>query len=301
MDQTQVEQFKRDGFLVEQGVLDPTTVEELWGLAGAIRARTRQHLYPGARYWYGGGQAPADASPELRAAATWGINEITRPFLFDARLVDVFAQPRIDAALHALLGPEPRAWGIKILWTPTTADYDLHWHRDQVKPDLYDWVQYKPEAQDHVQFNLALHDDACFIAVPGSHRRKLTEEEWHAVREAPTADLPGQVVAELGPGDIVWMDAHTLHRGRSSLRDDRLTLHYSAQAQWVPLEPWGAAEDFAWITSDEFISQLAPRSRPYYERLRTATRTADAMEFLKAAAMEHGWQPVDAARTSGSS
>ena len=190
--------------------------------------------------------------------ATWGVNEITRPELLEWELVDVLGHPVVDAVTQALLGPEPRAWGIKLLWTPKVVGYDLGWHRDQLQPDLYDWIHLKPAAQDHVQYNAALNKDDCFIVVPGSHRRALSAAEWDAIRHEPTRDLPGQVVAALEPGDVLFMDAHALHRGRSDVNGDRLTLHYSAQAQWVPLKPWGEDEHFAWITSDEFIQHLSP-------------------------------------------
>ncbi len=226
------------------------------------------------------------------------MNEITRPSLFEPDLVNVFAHARVRHALHALLGPEPRAWGIKVLWTPKVVGYDLHWHRDQVDLPLYDGIHHKPEAQDHVQFNAALNFDDCFLVVPGSHRRPLTEGEWHALRHDKTADLPGQVVAALEPGDILYMDAHTLHRGRSGIEGERLTLHYSAQAQWVPLKEWGTPEDFAWITSDAFLRRIAPEARPLYERLRWAQRTEEAMGFAIAAAEANGWRRPD---TKGSS
>lgn len=285
-----VAQFQRDGYWIDRGVFTTEELARLRTHAARIQQTTRETLPAGTRFWYGNSENRAVIPEDLRPMATWGVNEITRPSLFAPELVDVFAHPRVHLALHALLGPEPRAWGIKILWTPKVVGYDLGWHRDQVDRSLYDWVHYKPAAQDHVQFNAALNADDCFLVVPGSHRRPLTETEWHALREENTAALPGQVVAALEPGDILYMDAHTLHRGRSDVDGDRLTLHYSAQAQWVPLKPWGTPEDFAFLTSDAFLRRLAPETRPLYERLRTARRTDEAMGFLTAEAEKQGWQ-----------
>jgi hypothetical protein len=288
--QEQVEQFKRDGYFIERGVFNATELEQLRELARKTQRKARETLPPGTRFWFGNSENRANIPEELRPLATWGVDEITRPELMEADLVNVFAHPKVHHAMHALLGPEPRAWGIKILWTPKVVGYDLGWHRDQVNQSLYDWVHVKPQAQDHAQFNAALNEDDCFLVVPGSHRRPLTDEEWQAVRESPTAKLPGEVVARLEPGDILYMDAHALHRGRSDTDSDRLTLHYSAQANWVPLKEWGRNEDFAWITSEEFIDQLKPTARPLYERLRTAPRTENAMQFLMEEARKHGWQ-----------
>lgn len=278
----QKKQFQSEGYLIVRAVFDADTLELLRVPARRIRQKTRDTLPTGTRFWYGNAEDRQIIPDTLKPMATWGVNEITRPELFEPELVDVFAHPGVHAAMHGLLGEEPRAWGIKILWTPKVVGYNLGWHRD-LESSLYDVIHLKPAAQDHVQFNAALNPDDCFLVVPGSHRRPLTGIEWDAVRMDKTRDLPGQVVAALEPGDILYMDAHTLHRGRSTTDGDRLTLHYSAQAQWVPLKEWGAGEDFRWITSDAFLERLTPAARPFYERLRTATRTDDAMSFVRMA------------------
>ncbi|MBC8103388.1 MAG: phytanoyl-CoA dioxygenase family protein [Cytophagales bacterium] len=272
---SQTDAFQREGYLIDRGVFSPSELSDLRALAERVQRKTRELLPPGTRYWFGGKDEGAVIPDALKPLATWGINEITRPSLFEPGLVNVFAHPRVHEMLHALLGPEPRAWGIKILWTPKVVGYDLHWHRD-LSEALYDVVPNKPRAQDHVQFNAALNVDDCFLVIPGSHRRPLTEQEWTSVRQRSTAKLPGEVTTALEPGDILYMDAHTLHRGRSSVEGDRLTLHYSAQAQWVPLKEWGDPDDFAWISSDSFQDQLEPNARPLYARLRTAVRTDEA-------------------------
>ena len=58
-----------------------------------------------------------------------------------------------------------------------------------------------------------------------------------------TAVLPGQLRVTLDPGDILFMDAHAYHRGHADQGAPRLSLHYSAQSQWVPLKKWGKPED----------------------------------------------------------
>lgn len=290
-----VAQFKRDGFFIARGVFSESELERLRELAHKIQQKTRENFYGGTRYWYRNAENVEQIPPEDRARSTWGVSALTRKALFEPDLINVFAHPHINQAMHALLD-QPRAWGIKILWNPEIDGYDLQWHRDFGDKSLYDYVQYKPEAQDHVQFNAALYEDNSFVVIPGSHRRALTEQEWDAVNSKSNVVLPGEVEASLKPGDIVYMDAHALHRGRCPVDARRLTLHYSAQAQWVPLKPWGhevtEQEDFwGWLTSDEFLSQIAPAARPYYERLRTAQYTDDALDFIREAAKAHGWQP----------
>jgi hypothetical protein len=282
-DAVKAEQFRRDGFFIDRGVFTTAECDTLRAFARDVQDKTREALPQGTRFWFGGQDNRTPIPEEKRGLATWGVNEITRPELFHPGLVNVFAHPRVHQAMHALLGPEPRAWGIKLLWTPKIVGYDLHWHRD-LESALYDVVHLKPMAQDHVQFNAALNFDDCFIVVPGSHRRPLTEREWEAIRHDKTAALPGEVTTALQPGDILYMDAHTLHRGRSDVSGDRLTLHYSAQAQWVPLQEWGAPEHFSWITSNEFLRTLEPDARVFYERLQSAERTDDASGHIRKAA-----------------
>ncbi len=327
MTTSDVQQFQRDGYFIDRGAFSHDDLEQLRPLAESVQRYARERLPDGTRYWFGNkgqrremmdrlgldtaqidaAQAADGDDPKARKAAfqaawegvpdnvrgdaTWGVNEITRPEMFHPELVNVLGLPRVREAMDALLD-EPRAWGIKMLWTPKVVGYDLGWHRDQMKPELYDYAHTKPARQDHVQFNAALEEDRCFLVVPGSHRRPLSTEEWRALREDATAELTGQVVAELEPGDILYMDAHALHRGRSALGEQRLTLHYSCQAQWVPLRPWGDPEHFDWITSDAFLNQISPTTRPVYERLRTAERTDDAMAYLKQAAQQAGWRPA---------
>ncbi len=284
--------FFRDGGLVVRGLLSGSELNTIRDHARRLQDQVRRDLPRGTRYWDGPGVRGDDISPERKPDCTWGVNEIDRPELFDPVLVNVLGRPRVLEAMESLLGPEIRVWGIKMLWAPRLTSYDLHWHRDQVKRDLYDFVHHKPAAQDHIQFNLALEPDDSFIWVPGSHRRPLTSREWDALSERPPPDLPGQQVAELGPGDAVFMDAHALHRGRCPAGAPRLSLHYSAQAQWVPFKAWDRADFHDWITSEPFLSRLDPPVRRMYERMAEAETTDDSMSFLKAEAARHGWSPA---------
>jgi hypothetical protein len=275
--------FHRDGILVVRGLL-ADVLADLLPRARAVQAQVRRTLPPGTRFWRGGTEPP----PERICDATWGINEITRPDLFDPGLVDVLGHPGVAAVLAALVD-RPRAWGLKLLWNPTWRPYDLTWHRDCLAPAEQALCAYKPAANDHVQFNAALTADRSFLVVPGSHRRALTPEECAAW--GSRADLPGRIRVDLAPGDVLFMDAHALHRGSATVDADRLSLHYSVQADWVPLAPWGEPDRTAWIRSDAFLACLAPATRPCYERLRTAPPAADAMDWLRARG--HGKNPPE--------
>lgn len=281
--------FRSQGYCIIRGAYQGDRLKVLRDKAQAVREQATRDLAPGLRFWTKGGSTSgkkARATITDPRPYTWGVNEITRPEMFDADLISAIADPQVDAVLNALLD-RPRAWGLKLLWASQASTYNLGWHRDV--DGCYDAIMpFKPAANDHVQFNAALNEDSSFIVVPASHRRVITAAEQTAISADRVCDLPGQIRVDLAPGDIVFMDAHAIHRGQADQGAPRLSLHYSCQAQWVPLKPWGEADHFAWICSDAFINQLVPAARPYYERLRTATR----------APTQHDWM-VDHARSVG--
>lgn len=278
--------FKENGYLVLEGAYQGERLRELRDAASDIRDRVRAHQPEGTRYWPGNIKDNLPNGPE-RGGYTWGVNEIIRQELFDPTIVNGIGDEPVAEVVDGLL-EEPRIWGLKILWAPTASEYDLIWHRD-IGDQYSDLVKYKPGRNDHIQFNAALEPDSSFIVIPGSHRRDLTEAEKAQLRTG-TGELPGQIRVELNPGDIVFMDAHAYHRGQADQGAPRLSLHYSAQAQWVPLKPWGKPEDFAWQTSDPFLDQLSPKTRVYYERLKTAVRTDDVLGWLVSEARDKGWK-----------
>jgi len=282
--------FHRDGFLVLRGAFRGDRLVELRDHALALKDRVQADPVEGMRYWYGG-SVKREKIPSAADAArySWGINEITRPGLFDPMLIDAIGTEPLLAVLETVL-EAPRAWGQKLLWAPKTTHYDLHWHRDT--DHRFDALMpYKPAANDHVQFNGALEPDDSFMVVPGSHRRAITDRERGILHGDNRGELPGQIRVSLEPGDVVLMDAHAVHRGSCPPGSPRLSLHYSFQAQWVPLKPWGCHD---WHCSEEFIGSLDPRVRPCYDRLRTAERiAADAdsnLSWLLPHAERKGWR-----------
>jgi hypothetical protein len=275
--------FHENGYYILREAFGKDELAVLRERARIIQERVRKAPIKGTRFF---GVPDSVTNDVQKGPYTWGVNEITRPELFDAVLINALGSEKIDAVLTAVI-EEPRAWGLKILWAPQVVDYDLIWHRD-VADKLEPVIPYKDPRNDHVQFNAALEYDDSFIVIPKSHRRPLTPDEL-SMRRQNTATLPGQLRVELDPGDVVFMDAHAFHRGQAKAGAPRLSLHFSVQAQWVPLKPWGEPEHFAWITSDDFIGQLAPRLQPYYERLKTAETVDDAMGWLVQRARDAGW------------
>jgi ectoine hydroxylase-related dioxygenase (phytanoyl-CoA dioxygenase family) len=91
-----------------------------------------------------------------------------------------------------------------ILVNPLRKDYDLPWHRDDIKATASPDEELAELAIKHygIQWNAALYDDACLSAVPGSHKRIRTPQE----REANLigGPMPGAQILHLKKGQTVF-------------------------------------------------------------------------------------------------
>lgn len=290
--------FHRDGYVVMRQAYRGEILTAMRAAALRVQQRALADQLSGIRYWWGGSvKRSAVPSQHDANACSWGVNEITRPELFEPCLIDCLGNTSIDGFLSTVLD-QPRAWGLKLLWAPQAVAYNLHWHRD-ISNQLDGCLGFKPVANDHVQFNAALEPDTAFTVIPRSHRRAADPDEWEHLHRGSTAALPGAVEVCLEPGDVLFMDAHAIHRGRAEAGAPRLSLHFSCQAQWVPLRPWGDPDHFAWICSDAFISRLSPATQAYYRRLAEARVVDDQYDWLMAAASANGWDGTWRARPEG--
>lgn len=273
--------YLKDGILILRSALSRAEREQLVSASDSVKTRACRFLFPYMRYWPGRLGRDETESHERRAQATWGVDELECRELFEPCLPGLFGHPIIAGAIHSLLGHNARAWRTSLLWAPTAEPYDLHWHRDQVPREHYDLVHLKPQAPDHVQINVALLSDSCLRVVPGSHRRPLSAAEWASEGKTTDDEQMGALVVELFPGDVALMDGHLLHRGTCDTRTQRLTLHLSAQASWVPLPPWRSREHLDRIRSDEFINQLPIEAQSFYRNLRHARQSVDPLAYLR--------------------
>lgn len=158
---------------------------------------------------------------------TWGVNHIFELPLYEESFGELFYNPKIMEFLHGVLGKDLRWWCGHALWSPTKTDYDLFWHRDFGDFDYYD-----PTGNTtHVQFNVPLYEDSSFKAIPGSHKRPLKSLESLQLLNRGTDKLDGEVTANCNAGDVLFMNAHTFHRGSCSSGNFRRTLHLNVQSK----------------------------------------------------------------------
>jgi hypothetical protein len=244
----QVEEFRDVGFIVMKGLIPPALRPALQESLERVIARVRAH--PAAyrtRYVSG------------TRTDIWGVGDVFQPDLFEQPFADYLGDDGLLDAIGAILGTEMRFWGGHALWSPESETYDLIWHRDGDDETYFD-----PSGRTtHVQFNSALGPDDSFRAVAGSHRRPLTEQEKAVVRKG-TDPLPGEVVGICKPGDVLLMNAMTLHRGRSLPQSGRRTLHFNLQPKD---EPYGGQSTRPWMLAPDFLPRFAPRAQALFQNL----------------------------------
>jgi hypothetical protein len=244
----QVEEFREVGFIVVKGL---------------IPEEQRGPLAAGLERVIGKVRATPDAYRTRYVSKTrsdiWGVGDVFQPALFEQAFADYLSNDGLLDAIGSILGPEMRFWGGHALWSPERETYDLIWHRDGDDETYFD-----PTGNTtHVQFNSALGPDASFRAVAGSHRRPLTDEEREVVRKG-TDPLPGEVVGVCEPGDVLLMNAMTLHRGMSLPAAGRRTLHFNLQPK---SEPHGGKSTREWMLDPDFLPRFGPRGQELFQNL----------------------------------
>jgi ectoine hydroxylase-related dioxygenase (phytanoyl-CoA dioxygenase family) len=237
--------FICDGYVIMRGVLDADDRRDLkLALEHVIDTVNREPDRYETRYTFKG-ETGAD---------TWGVNHIFAPELYQSEFARLFDNRMIIDFVHAVLGPDLRFWGAHALWSPREVDYALHWHRDFGEDEVYA----ESGQPTHVQFNACLLDDASFRVIPGSHRRPLTGEERQQLTTHGQSPLPGEVTADCAAGDVLFMNAHALHRGSCQIDVPRRTLHVNLQARD---EPTGGQLSWRFMREPGYLDQMTPTVR----------------------------------------
>ncbi|KIX10025.1 uncharacterized protein Z518_01106 [Rhinocladiella mackenziei CBS 650.93] len=239
-----LDSLRKDGFVKIPNLLPPQLLLAMKASCKYTTERARQGKWPYVR------TVPKQYPPwqEWKPGDNiWGVQHLLHP---DMNTRDTFAElyfsDEVLSVVKELIGLKDDPQGdeklvmelFNLLVSPAEGqDFELCWHRDDIRPDVTPEVEEKqlreksPQDQQlHAQYNIALFEDSSLIVIPGSHRRIRTEVERNAAPYEP--DLPGQLVVELQPGDAVFYDSNILHRGvykgiDASTELGRMTLHGS--------------------------------------------------------------------------
>lgn len=236
-----VEEFLADGYTVMRAVFGPDEVARLRAANERIvtKVKAQPQAYP-TRY----------TARTEGIVDTWGVNNIFEPRLYEADLASIFDHRRFMAFPELVLGVHLRFWSAHSLWSPDHVDYELNWHKDNHE------THFDPTgATRHVQFNVCLTPDESFLAVPGSHRRPLTEPEQRQFDTFGVDPLPGQIPVGCQAGDVIYMNYHMLHRGSCANGVHRRTLHMNVQSM---AEPTGGQVSWGYLREPGYLDRVEP-------------------------------------------
>ncbi|WP_045227270.1 phytanoyl-CoA dioxygenase family protein [Methyloterricola oryzae] len=163
------------------------------------------------------------------------LHSLTSPKYFQGHeaerlsLFQLLASDRLFSLLDRLFGDELYFHNTQLFFNPFKSDQSPYWHRD---------LQYTPiddAAQAAEQLNLlALHVRIPLVPeqglelIPGTHKRWDTDLERNVRLELNGhhngEELPGAVLLELDPGDVLIFHAQMIHRGNYRLNETRKAL-----------------------------------------------------------------------------
>ena len=212
------------GYVIIDGMVEDAGPPRAAAALATARARANE-------WEHGVRTAKTPFPPYCQDAAedVWAVHSIIHPDLGDDTLLDWYGSEAVRSACAQLLGVELSDLQLELanlLVNPTRIKFGLPWHRDIVPSDATEEEEIAAlsegaREQTGVQWNTALYDDACFICIPGSHRRPRTATERAATDPshfgANTGDnlgeLSDQLVVELKAGQTIFYNPNLLHRG----------------------------------------------------------------------------------------
>ena len=189
------------------------------------------------------------------------------------------ADETLDTASQLLCNPEPHVTKMMMMCNPVR-DWPggTGWHRDVHPVDMApmealaaDFMENGPK---YVQWNVPMYDDNVLWVIPGSHRRRNTEQENVELLEDRKKPVAGGIPVELNAGDGVVYSNFLLHTGSNYTTKKRRTLH-------------GGHAIFGDYAELGFTESLAPQAREtFHGSARRTERLKDITESTLRAIIE---------------
>ena len=225
------QQFLEDGFVILKEVVPPDQTESVRASTDTVVARARAadptwDTTPFPRTLIGE-HCDRDTRTCFQLALhdnTLGVSAQLLDCPVDAigvNMVSVLCNPEFEPETPP---PSGQPWGTD----------PRNWHRD-VRPDhdgpLSELIaDEEANGPAHMQWNIALYDEAILNVIPGSHCRLTSEVESRQLNKegGTTTPLGGSVIVDLKVGDGVVYNNMLLHWGsKYTNREKRRTLHYA--------------------------------------------------------------------------
>ncbi len=258
------DQFMEQGFLILRNVIPADKLEAMRASCDTVLerqkvvwARDRKPDDPP------GGMYETARQPRVMMERRGLIDEET------ANVVEDFwvADETLDIASQLLCNPEPNVTQMMMMCSPVR-DWPggTGWHRDVHPVDMApldalsaDFAENGPR---YTQWNVPMYDDSVLWVVPGSHRRRNTEQENADFFDDQKKPVTGGIAVELNAGDGVIYSNFLIHTGSNYLTKKRRTLH-------------GGHSIFENYPELGFTESLAPWAR---ERFEASARRSDHLK-----------------------
>lgn len=249
----QLGQLNQDGFIVIQEAVEPHLRERLRAAAGRVTDKTRSGEWP-----HKGDTGDGDI---------WGVNHLLHPDLGEPMFGEYMASDLVLDMATELLGPSLRLSFLGMFVDPAERDFAFGWHRDGLRREVApeEEVAILARPQDSIQWNTALYDEACFLIVPGSHRRAATAEERAIQFRRPMEPMPGEMTVPLQAGQAVYYHSQLLHRNVYPAGRRRATLHACLHRHPTEETLPFYYEFVSWLETPGVRARLPPRLLPLYD------------------------------------
>ena len=255
------EQYFQQGYFVVDDAVAPAMLDRLEGAGRRVVDLVRS------------GQVDVSGQGPLAT----GVIGLIDPRFGERAFADYYISAPLTRYVEAFLAGDLRM-GALVLWCVEDNAYDSAWHRDTYPPrdaelEGAEEMAMLTEPFDHFKWQVALLDDPCLWAVPGSHRRNRTEEETAVLRGDRRGELTGQVQVDLKRGQTVFWDGKLIHRGlKPDGLERRLSLAGSYKLYNPDQEPEDPGETWSWMLSDGIRDFLPEEARPLYDRWRAVQK-----------------------------
>ena len=192
--------------------------------------------------------------------------QLFEPAKYDAAYA-AWLSDDLDSHLRALLDGSPRHSLFGTLASGGGQPYQQAWHRDLGRPGADDEEGfYHRHHGKFVQFNAPLFPGDRFLnIVPASHLRSSTDQEIEAAAAGENAVMPGALVVDLEPGDIVYYDANLWHRGWNPAGVNRWSMHCAFWRADCPVMTHEINQREA-LLSVGHLDRMPPIARQYVQR-----------------------------------
>lgn len=221
------DQFIDQGYIILRNIIPSNKLRDMRASSEIILERQK-------RIW-ASEMSPSDPPGGIYETARQPRVVMELPGLIDAKTANVvedfwLANKTLDIAEQLLCNPVPQVTQMWIMCNPLK-DHPggTGWHRDIHPSDMAPMDALTADLTEngprYTQWNVPLYDDNVLWVVPGSHRRRNTEQENTNFLIDLKQPITGGTPVELKAGDGVIYSNFLLHTGSNYMNKTRRTLH----------------------------------------------------------------------------